>query len=224
MQTINLALNALRAARTHAAEHDVRYYLNGLYIDTTAGRIVATDGHRLFACDGPKSEVPPLIIPNSLVDAALAQFKGLYARGKELGAVHVEMTVDGDNLSIKTPVGVVSEKAIDGRFPDYKAAVPKADDLGDFAPCGMNPAYAYDAVDAIKIYRNANKKVRNSSEESGGYIYTRGELPAIVTDGAGGCVAVVMPMRLTVDAAVCLDWLHATATAEAPAAADAVAA
>lgn len=36
----------MEAAEIIAATHDVRYYLNGFYIDRTAGRICATDGHR----------------------------------------------------------------------------------------------------------------------------------------------------------------------------------
>jgi len=96
MYTLTVSLATLRAARTHTAEKDVRYYLQGVYLDTAAGKVVATDGHRLFAANarGVKSNYPAVIIPNETIDAALKQFTGEYARGKSLGAVDVTVTVD----------------------------------------------------------------------------------------------------------------------------------
>ena len=37
------------------AQQDVRYYLNGTYLEIKAGRLrfVATDGHRLALCTAP---------------------------------------------------------------------------------------------------------------------------------------------------------------------------
>ena len=157
--TLTVSLATLRAARTHSAVKDVRYYLCGVYLDTKAGKVVATDGHRMLIATarGVKVDAPPVIIPNDLLDAALKQFGGEYARGKALGAVDVAVTVDGVQLTITTPTGQVSGKALDGQFPEWRRVVPKADDVATFAPAVLNWEYVMDACEALTIAANISK-------------------------------------------------------------------
>jgi DNA polymerase-3 subunit beta len=194
MYTLTVSLATLRAARTHAAEKDVRYYLQGVYLDTTAGKVVATDGHRLFAANarGVKSHYPAVIIPNETIDAALKQFTGEYARGKSLGTVDVTVTVDESHLAIGTPTGSVTGKALDGRFPEWRRVVPTPDAVGEHVPAVLNTQYLADACEALSIARNLSKK---AASQHAIRIHMRGEFPTIVTDNTIGVLALVMPMR-----------------------------
>lgn len=194
MYTLTVSLATLRAARTHAAEKDVRYYLQGVYLDTAAGKVVATDGHRLFAANarGVKSNYPAVIVPNETLDAALKQFTGEYARGKSLGAVDVTVTVDESHIAIGTPTGSVTGKALDGRFPEWRRVVPKAEDVGDQVPAVLNTQYLADACEALSIARNLSKK---AASQHAIRIHMRGEFPTVVTDNTIGVLALVMPMR-----------------------------
>lgn len=194
MYTLTVSLAHLRAARTHAAANDIRYYLQGVYFDTSAGKIVATDGHRLFVANarGVKSAYPAVIVPNETLDAALKQFTGEYARGKNLGAVDVTVTVDGNHIAIGTPTGSVTGKALDGTFPDWRRVVPKAEDVGEHVPAVLNTHYLADACEALSIARNVSKK---ASGQHAIRIHMRGEFPTVVADITGDALALVMPMR-----------------------------
>jgi DNA polymerase-3 subunit beta len=198
-------LSAIRAARTHAAEKDVRYYLNGVCFDFRAGRIYATDGHRLFICNGYKADHDSVIVPADTIDAALKQFTGEYGRGKRNGDAVVVMTLDGDAVTIETPCGMVSGKLLSGKFPDVGYVVPR--DAGPIALSGFNARYLADASDALAIYRNIPAK-RNF----GVSIHSRGNESAVITDGRDGALVIVMPMRT--DAAGtpqnALQWFHDT--------------
>jgi hypothetical protein len=192
--TVSVSLATLRAARTHAAEKDVRNYLQGVYLDTAAGKVVATDGHRLFVANarGVKSVHPAVIVANETIDAALKQFTGEYARGKSLGAVDVTITIDETRVTIGTPTGSVTGKALDGRFPDWRRVVPKAEDVGEHVPAVLNTQYLADACEALSIARNLSKK---AADQHAIRIHMRGEFPTVITDNTIGVLALVMPMR-----------------------------
>jgi DNA polymerase III sliding clamp (beta) subunit (PCNA family) len=203
MQTLTVSLATLRAARTHSADGDIRAYLNGVYLDTVAGKVVATDGHRLLAADaaGIRCDAPPVIVSNSTIDAALKQYTGDYARGKRLGDCDVTITVDGQSVTIATPTGQVTALALDGRFPEWRRVVPSADTVGDNVPAVLNYQYLFDACDAVLTARNLSKKAASNNPVR---IHYRGDSPAVVTDGRGGLVVIVMPVRNEIrpDAAV----------------------
>ena len=192
--TLTVSLATLRAARTHSAVKDVRYYLCGVYLDTKAGKVVATDGHRMLIATarGVKVDAPPVIIPNDLLDAALKQFGGEYARGKALGAVDVAVTVDGVQLTITTPTGQVSGKALEGVFPEWRRVVPKADEVATFAPAVLNWEYVMDACEALTIAANIGKA---KAGQHATRVQQRGEFPAIVCSSNPNVMALVMPLR-----------------------------
>jgi DNA polymerase-3 subunit beta len=110
--------------KTHfsMAQQDVRYYLNGLLLETSAKslRSVATDGHRLALCDvelpeGAKSG-QQVIVPR----------KGVLELQRILG--HEEQILDlaiGVN-HIRVQIGDIrfTSKLIDGRFPEYSRVIP----------------------------------------------------------------------------------------------------
>ena len=109
--------------KTHfsMAQQDVRYYLNGMLLETGGGRLraVATDGHRLALCqadaDG-SSEEQQVIVPRKGVLELQRLLSGDGDLNIELGANHVRIQLEGIRFT---------SKLIDGRFPEYERVIPK---------------------------------------------------------------------------------------------------
>ena len=104
------------------AQQDVRYYLNGLLLETGKKllRAVATDGHRLALSeikiakgDGDGKQV---IVPRKAVTEL-----------QRLLTEEGEITVEFGSNHVRVQVGDIrfTSKLIDGRFPDYDRVIPK---------------------------------------------------------------------------------------------------
>ncbi len=104
------------------AQQDVRYYLNGLLIESGGGciRAVATDGHRLALCEVAVDDLPnatqQVIIPRK----GVLELQKLLGEGSE-----VRLSIGSNH--IRAVVGAIrfTSKLIDGRFPDYDRVIPK---------------------------------------------------------------------------------------------------
>ena len=222
MQTLTVSLSIIRAARTHAAEKDLRYWLQGVYFDTKHGKLVATDGHRMLvaSASGIQSSVAPFIISNETLDAVLSQYKGDYGRGKRLGDVEITVTVSDEmTVSFNTPIGLISGKPVDGTFPDYRRVIPKPENVMTEKPAVFNQTYIHEAFDAILVARNKTLKAASNYAVK---VFGFGESCGVVTDGSGGVVVIVMPIRneIHVEAAAdaCFEALSVTETEAAAAA------
>jgi DNA polymerase-3 subunit beta len=104
------------------AQQDVRYYLNGLLLETSAKKLrsVATDGHRLALCevelaDGAKSG-QQVIVPR----------KGVLELQRLVGAGDGPLELSIGSNHIRAQIGEVrfTSKLIDGRFPEYSRVIP----------------------------------------------------------------------------------------------------
>nr|WP_136250693.1 DNA polymerase III subunit beta [Ningiella ruwaisensis] len=110
------------------AQQDVRYYLNGMSLETSENEIrtVATDGHRLAMSvhpyDNGSLPVKQVIIPRK-------------------GVMEIARLIDDSDANIKVQLGsnhirifsksfIFTSKLVDGRFPDYNRVVPKNTDKG----------------------------------------------------------------------------------------------
>ena len=125
-QMLKLAQGDLRRLldKTHfsMAQQDVRYYLNGMLLETDGKmlRTVATDGHRLALCEmdlPAKSGTQQVIVPR----------KGVLELQRLLGSEgDVEITIGSNH--IRAQIGDVrfTSKLIDGRFPEYSRVIPSA--------------------------------------------------------------------------------------------------
>ena len=110
--------------KTHfaMAQQDVRYYMNGLLIETGGKhlRAVATDGHRLALCqvktDGGKLPEQQVIVPRKGVLELQRLLSGEGNVTVELGANHIRIQLDGNRFT---------SKLIDGRFPEYERVIPE---------------------------------------------------------------------------------------------------
>ncbi len=125
-QTISVSQDALGRLieKTHfsMAQQDVRYYLNGMLLETGGQhlRAVATDGHRLALCqvelDGADLEEQQVIVPRKGVLELQRLMTGDGDLNIELGANHIRIQLDGIRFT---------SKLIDGRFPEYDRVIPK---------------------------------------------------------------------------------------------------
>jgi DNA polymerase III subunit beta len=111
--------------KTHfsMAQQDVRYYLNGLLLETREKqlRAVATDGHRLALCQvaldtGRKGAVKQVIVPRKGILELQRLLSGEGLVTLELGSNHVRIQLDGIRFT---------SKLIDGRFPEYERVIPQ---------------------------------------------------------------------------------------------------
>ena len=109
--------------KTHfsMAQQDVRYYLNGLLLETEGKslRAVATDGHRLALCE---TELETRAKTSQQV---IVPRKGVLELQRILGADgNLELAVGTNH--VRAQVGNIrfTSKLIDGRFPEYGRVIP----------------------------------------------------------------------------------------------------
>ncbi|HEX6508234.1 MAG TPA: DNA polymerase III subunit beta [Chloroflexota bacterium] len=124
-QTLTIAQGEFRRLidKTHfsMAQQDVRYYLNGLLLETEGSslRAVATDGHRLALCEmaleGKAKTNQQVIVPR----------KGVLELQRILGTEGTVELAIGTN-HVRGQIGSIrfTSKLIDGRFPEYGRVIP----------------------------------------------------------------------------------------------------
>lgn len=124
-QTLTIGQGEFRRLidKTHfsMAQQDVRYYLNGLLLETegNALRAVATDGHRLALCEMALEDKArtnqQVIVPR----------KGVLELQRILGAEgNIELAIGTNH--VRAQIGAIrfTSKLIDGRFPEYGRVIP----------------------------------------------------------------------------------------------------
>ena len=106
------------------ALQDVRYYLNGVYIEleNRSLRAVATDGHRMAVSEATLEQDFPstrhFIVPRKAVQEILRLLPNDETTvNLMVGQNHLRLTVSGLT---------VTSKLIDGKFPDYRKVIPTA--------------------------------------------------------------------------------------------------
>jgi len=124
-QTLRLTRSDLRSLiqKTHfsMAQQDVRYYLNGLLLETERKKLraVATDGHRLALSEVDLEAAAvrdeQVIVPRKGVLELNRLLEGDGDVAVALGSNHVRVQIDDVRLT---------SKLIDGRFPEYARVIP----------------------------------------------------------------------------------------------------
>ena len=184
MFTFDVSVNALRAARTHAAEKDARYYLLGVHFDLEAGRIVATDGHRAFICAGPV--VPgagTFIMSNTLIDSVLKAVgkRPLY----DTVAVAIGDIGAPRGITVSAAGATFNAKEVEGTF-HWRRIVPQSVS-GEAAQ--FNPEYLTDAREALATYQGFK------ADKTAFKVSHNGSNPSICTSNCDDAIVIVMPMR-----------------------------
>jgi len=124
-QTVSIGQVDLRRLidKTHfaMAQQDVRYYLNGLLLETEGKKLraVATDGHRLALCE---AELPAMA---TTAQQVIVPRKGVLELQRILGTEGTVELAIGTN-HVRAQIGDIrfTSKLIDGRFPEYGRVVP----------------------------------------------------------------------------------------------------
>jgi DNA polymerase-3 subunit beta len=124
-QTLTLAQGEFRRLidKTHfsMAQQDVRYYLNGLLLETEGAslRAVATDGHRLALCE------MTLVEKAKTSQQVIVPRKGVLELQRILGSEGTIELAIGTN-HVRGQIGDIrfTSKLIDGRFPEYGRVIP----------------------------------------------------------------------------------------------------
>ncbi|GLX78498.1 DNA polymerase III subunit beta [Thalassotalea insulae] len=119
-------LRLIESTHFSMANQDVRYYLNGMSIETEGNEIrsVATDGHRLAIC---KLAIENLELPNRQV---IVPRKGILEIIRLLDPVEEEVQVflGSNHIRIIDSEFSFTSKLVDGRFPDYRRVLPRNGD------------------------------------------------------------------------------------------------
>ena len=219
-----LSLSTLRAALTHTAEQDVRYYLNGVYLDLPRGKIVATDGHRMLISDGPcVLGAPAVIVGSDSVKAVIKAYEGAgshFKQGASMGACDVECTLEciegadlAQNVTFRVPTGSVSAAPIDGKFPDWLRVIPTIDGTAGH----YQADYVQDAAAAFRMHRNKRK---NDDKYCPALMQNGSSGAAVMVDGDNDLLIIVMPRRTDVTPATAVaacEWARSDAPAQAAA-------
>jgi DNA polymerase III subunit beta len=111
--------------KTHfsMAQQDVRYYLNGMLLETDGKtlRAVATDGHRLALCETQLEE------KGKTTQQVIVPRKGVLELQRILGdSGSLEFAIGTNH--VRAQIGDIrfTSKLIDGRFPEYGRVIPAA--------------------------------------------------------------------------------------------------
>ena len=119
-------LRLIESTHFSMANQDVRYYLNGMSIETENNEIrsVATDGHRLAICkivnDSLSLPARQVIVPR----------KGILEIIRLLDPVDedIQIFLGSNHIRIIDTEFSFTSKLVDGRFPDYRRVLPRNGD------------------------------------------------------------------------------------------------
>jgi DNA polymerase-3 subunit beta len=208
MATVNLYRTKLKAASRFMAINDTRYYLNGLLIESNdiQTRIVATDGHTLFAGydDAKGDNIGSFagIMPADTVKQILA-WKAPYKSANDAPVIITTSDDPTGEHRAEWCGNVVIFRLIEGKFPDYTRVIPET--LSGLAG-HYDPDYLARAK-AAAVDMGASKKY-------GINLTQNGDRAAVVTFNPQA-FAVIMPMRGEPGDIGAAEWARAKITEQA---------
>ena len=119
----NDMLNMLKRTAFSMAQHDVRYYLNGILMEVVSGKIrcIATDGHRLamnsFELKTQTDHRMQVIIPRK----GVLELIRLLDDSEAL----IDVIIGNNLLRVSSTEYTFTTKLIEGRYPEYNRVIPK---------------------------------------------------------------------------------------------------
>jgi len=189
MEAILLPKDSLKAMAVLASKQDIRYYLNGVLVESTGAytRMVATDGHLLgifqISETAHEGKAFSIIIPNEII--AKLDKKDNFLSTNE----HGNWSIDG-----------IAFTPVDGKFPDYMRVLPLNPTSGEASQ--FNP-------ELITRFVKCSKLLNGSKLPT---IAHNGGSSAFVDIGIDRFVGIVMPMRTTVTLRETPNWLKVKET------------
>ncbi len=134
------------------AQQDVRYYLNGLMLEITPGRIrvVATDGHRMALSDAKTEDTGTIDLQIILPRKAVLELGRLLTDSEN----EVRIEISNSHIRVQLDNASFISKLIDGRFPDYERVLPCGETFEVFADRDLlRKALARTAILSNEKYR-----------------------------------------------------------------------
>ena len=175
---MKIPYKALKAVLIFAPKSDVRYYLEGVLLESTGTevRLVATDGHclALYRLD-EKAPIGKVILPYDDVKAALSVPKTIADKEIpfEVELADLNLAVGRPKVTITHGNGTVqSFRTVGGKFPDYLRVLPRT---VSGEPAQFNPEYLNRFAQADRILGWLKR-----SEEPRVYIHYNGNAAALV--------------------------------------------
>ena len=182
-------LNAIKAVSHLSATKDIRFYLNGIFVEATKTHttLVATDGHVLGVYKNEEeNEIPEnikyeFILPNdALKNLKVSRIKGELVFFEFEPDEHSKVnTVIIKSLSI-----TLTTQTIDAKFPDWRRVIPRetTNEIGHYNP--ELPARF------IKVAKEFGKKPGYINLHQNGT-----DAAALTIDEIESFLGVVMPMQ-----------------------------
>lgn len=193
MKAYSIPASALRAALLCAAKKDTRQYLNGVWLDIPQGRIVGSDGARMFVGQIPRGELPAVLVPRDLAERAL---KTCPKPNRYDEAPEFFVEVAPGAVSLKHADGsFTADRDQDLQYEQYERVIP-AETSGESAQ--YNLEFLVTAQDALRLYANDKRAVAA--------IEYNGDGPAVLSAAGHNAFALVMPLRTGGPAG--RDWLR----------------
>lgn len=180
---ITIDRNALKAVSRFAAKQDIRYYLQGVNIESNPlqTRLCATDGHTLAVhradAKGDNEGSWTGILPLDAV-TTLLKMKATHKTLKD-APIYATILESGEIRCDWVGQSIIC-RAVDGNFPDYRRVIPST---LDGLPCWINPDYLTRIVDAAK-------------DIGAGFTFGWGGNSCSLAYIGQDMLAVAMPMRL----------------------------
>lgn len=178
---MNIPAKYLKAALLFAPKKDARYYLNGVLFETLHGqaRLVVTDGHilgvfRLGECSLPDTQI---IIPRECLETIKLKYGEVTLRPG-----------DGKTCALVYSDDEFTFTAVDGRFPDYRQAIPSGEMSGESAQFSS---------ELIVVMGKAYKVLNPSSKWNMPYISHNGLRGALVDLNDDNFLGMIMPLKTT---------------------------
>jgi DNA polymerase-3 subunit beta len=199
MATINVYRNKLKAAARFMAVQDIRYYLNGLLIESNEmqSRIVSTDGHTLFAsrddAKGDNAGSFTGIIGADTVKTILS-WKAAYKSANDTPVVITTADDPAGEHRAAWCGNVCVFRLIDGKFPDYMRVVPT--DVNG-APAFYQPEY---------LLRCSKAAIDMNTSAKGFFDFKQGGDGSGIAVFSSEAFAVIMPIRSTVADPALIAW------------------
>lgn len=104
------------------AQQDVRYYLNGLLLESSGGKLraVATDGHRLALSEVDFDQADGLEFQAIVPRKAILELTRLLGNGD----MEIDVNLSNSHIQVQMEQSSFTSKLIDGKFPDYVRVIP----------------------------------------------------------------------------------------------------
>ena len=132
-----LTVKQVRALLLVAPKSDIRYYLNGVFIDFGRALAVVTDGHKMVFY-----RVPECVGTGSVIlgrDALETVSRG----GRITDVIEFRQEENAtalDSVELVRAGSVLSVNPVDGKYPDFARVMPDVLEHGvDFAPAQYDP-------------------------------------------------------------------------------------